>query len=373
MSDKPKKPKTKKPNARDIASLLQSLEHNEENLPEEVREQLQALRGDAATPPAPQAVKTFQQDQLALRRKVEMFYDIQRVRIQTGGRVVGRTVETKGDKTGTPNPIVLAPEDMKSLELRLAELQMYEEHAFKDVVDHLNTIPFYVEVLSDKVTYRGLGATMAAVILSSFDIYREDTVSKMWSFAGLKPLPARRCKQCHTVVVEERDGSAVLGWTHGKGMYVENCALRRAALPEEMTYLSGKSQRPEAGKKLPYNAWLRTKLIGVLAGCLIKSGSLWRKFYDDYKHRLQSEKRGTSDGHRDAMAKRYMVKMLLVDIHKKWRTHLGLPVRGTYQEEYLNHRHDAATPKPEAKPPTERGMTDYNAMMIEEEMRRLER
>jgi hypothetical protein len=75
---------------------------------------------------------------------------------------------------------------------------------------------------------------------------------------------------------------------------------------------------------------------------MLKLGSPWKKQYDDYKHRKATAGWGKSDAHRHAAAIRYMIKMLLLDIHKEWRTHLGLPVRPSYHEEYQGHVHSGA-------------------------------
>jgi hypothetical protein len=104
-------------------------------------------------------------------------------------------------------------------------------------------------------------------------------------------------------------------------------------------YASGTAQRPEAGVKLPYNAWLRTKLVGVLGPVLLKVGSSYRKFYDDYKHRKDSAGWGRSDGHRHQAAIRYMVKMLIAQLWQDFRTYYGLPIRPSYAEEYLARGH----------------------------------
>ena len=99
------------------------------------------------------------------------------------------------------------------------------------------------------------------------------------------------------------------------------------------------AERPTKGEKLHYNSFLKTKLVGVMGSCLLKANSPWRKFYDDYKHRLKSSGKGMSDGHQNAMANRYMVKMLLQELWIDWRTLEGLPVRESYQEGYLGHAH----------------------------------
>jgi hypothetical protein len=97
--------------------------------------------------------------------------------------------------------------------------------------------------------------------------------------------------------------------------------------------------KPTKGQKLPFNRWLKTKMVGVAATNLLRSGSPYRKFYDDYKHRITCAGRGVSDGHRHRMALRYMIKMFLLDVWREWRAAEGLDVRAPYQEEYLGHKH----------------------------------
>lgn len=276
--------------------------------------------------------RTGAQSRIALKRKVRIFYDLQRLRIQTAGR---------GQKKAPESPILLHPYDVELLDRRAAELAAAEATALKDVADHLATLPFYRDVLSDKTRYKGIGPTMAGVILSEFDIAREDTASKMWAFAGLAPVPARRCKACNEVLVPpSAELLEVLGiYRHRKTTKCPQGLEVRA----EHTYESGKTMRPEKGEKLPYNAWLRMKLVGVLAPVLLKVGSPWKKVYDDYKHRKTSAGWGTSDGHRHQAAMRYMIKMLLLDIWREWRAHEGLPVRPSYQEEKLGHAHKATS------------------------------
>jgi hypothetical protein len=104
------------------------------------------------------------------------------------------------------------------------------------------------------------------------------------------------------------------------------------------TFNSGRQQRPVAGQKLNYNAWLRMKLCGVLAPVLLKVGSPYKKFYDNRKQRNIGRNWGQSDAHRHQDAMRYMIKMLLLDIYKEWRAFEGLPVRPPYSEERLGHK-----------------------------------
>lgn len=340
---------------------------------------------------------SFQQTQKALRRYVENFYDIQEMRLAAGGRVAKKP---KKDKNGNPIPEIKLHElDLARLEGQAKALETAEDLALKDVEACLQRIPFYVEVLSNKSIYKGVGPTMAGVILSSFDIAKEDTVSKMWAFAGLRPMPCHRCKYCHAIV---ETSDEIVGessqFKHPKIDKVKCVTKGRDYLNFSDVYASGKAQKPQAGVKLNFNKWLRTKLVGVLgpvilkmttfhcpqckekvvnlkdakgnatdeyahpskkdketgkvivSDCvratvklnkneLIREDAPFRKFYDNYKQRKEQAKWGMNDGHRHNAAIRYMIKMLLLDIYNKWRKFEGLPVRAPYQEEYLGHKH----------------------------------
>jgi hypothetical protein len=270
----------------------------------------------------PPADRTKEQSLFALKKKVRMMYDLQRLRIQAAGR-------TK--KKGEDNPLQLHEVDQAILDARAAELEEYENYALADVKEHLKTIPFYLAFLKE---IKGIGPKMAGVVLTEFDIQREDTSSKMWRFAGLAPVPAKRCKECFRVV--PKDGIHKKKQQDNKPI---KCSLAGKEIPEDQMVDSAQAERPVAGKKLAYNKFLKTKLIGVLAPGLLKCNSPYRKFYDDYKHRKASANWGTNDGHRHNAAMRYMIKMLLLDIWKAWREFEGLEIRPSYQEQYLGHTH----------------------------------
>jgi len=104
------------------------------------------------------------------------------------------------------------------------------------------------------------------------------------------------------------------------------------------------------GQKCCYNQFLRAKLCGVLGSSFLKCNSPYREFYDNMKHRLESEDWGVLSknptdkarpkaGHQHKAATRYMVKMFLRDLYVAWRTLEGLEVAAPYQEAYLGHRH----------------------------------
>ena len=300
--------------------MTENTEPKRTKKPKRTQEEIDALKAAGVE-------RTTDQDRFALRRKVRIFYDLQRMRMQVAGRT-----QKKADGA----EIQLHPYDLATLEKRAQELGESEKRALADVEEHLMSMPFYRDVLlTDREKWRGLGPTMAGVLLSEFDVRIADTVSKFWAFAGLAPIPAWRCRKCNTVVEEhEDDGRGGTFFVHGKS--VIPCDLTGHELIDAEVYASGKAMKPTKGEKLPYNSFLRTKVVGVLAPNLLKLGSPYRKSYDDFKHRWESAGKGKSDAHRHQAAMRYMVKTLLADFWEAWRRHAGLPVRPSYAEEKLS-------------------------------------
>lgn len=262
-------------------------------------EQLRLPRGRKVRKPSSEAAAKER-----MRFAVRYFYDLQRLRIQAGGRA---------PIAERANEMILDAEDSEWMEQTSGNLQALEKQALREIAGLLEYFPVSEWLLSHK----GLGPTLAGVIIAEFNIQRHETVSQMWSFAGLG---------------------------------VRN----------------GRAPKPVKGEKLRYNAWLRSKLIGVMAGNFLKCGCAYREFYDNYKHRRESmrlpcvacgvdaKKRakcencsgtgvgpwGMSKLHRHNASLRYMTKRFLCDLHREWRTLEGLPVRPPYEAEYLdNQRH----------------------------------
>ncbi len=259
-----------------------------------------------------------------LRKAVRYFYDLQKLRIQASNR----------DTRQAEHAIAVLDEHDKDFLGRQGDgIKALEKDALKEVRRLLKGIPIYEKWLKDQ---RGIGPTLSGVLLSEIDITRDETVSCLWSYAGL-------------------------------------------AVDQE----TGKALRLQRGKKCTWNPFLKAKLLKVMSDCLIKANSPWRKYYDDYKTRKknqlvdecmackgtgkvafkeQPDGKGTakkpvkkvcnnckgkikgvpwgcSDAHRHSAACRYMVKMFLLELWKKWRTEEGLPTPNIYAEVYLNRGH----------------------------------
>jgi hypothetical protein len=172
----------------------------------------------------------------------------------------------------------------------------------------------------------GCGETMAAVIISEIDIHKAETVSKIWQYAGL-------------------NSGMVQGKT-AKGKGID----RKVTVHKDLI----RGDKLTQGFLSPYNQFLKAKMVGTLAGCMIRAQSEYAlKFYYPYKHRLEcmdwgkvsknpTDPKRPKAGHQDKAAKRYMIKMFIKDLYVAWRTLEELPVRVPYAEEYLNKVHQVA-------------------------------
>lgn len=242
-------------------------------------------------------------DRQKLRALVRTMYDYQDMRLRTAGRLRLKADDTAQDETNMPEAVF---DDYSVIEGVKVDTQAIEKRLAKEIEREVKSHPLW-DAFFDGV--KGCGPLMSAAILAEFDIERATTVSKMWQFAGLNP-----------------------GMVRGKKKDGDNIVTTD-------TMVRGDRRTP--GFLSPFNGWLRTKLVGVLADCMIRAGSQYRKFYDDYKARLEQEEgwKEESKGHRANAAKRYMIKMFIKDLYVAWRTIEGLEVRAPYQEEYLGHKH----------------------------------
>lgn len=291
-----------------------------------------------------------------IRALVRGGYDLQKLRIQMGNRVIANYKIRLGQRPGMteeqideesqdvlreirsryrklmdalrdkfPKPKEFTGDEVIASYTELCLIQTYvetedaEKRNFKRVELALDEFPIYVEFLQH---VRGIGPMMAGVIVSEFDIHRAKYPSSLWAYSGLDV--------------------AGDGWGRSR---------KKEHLVEREYKSSEGEMKTRVG--ITFNPWLKTKLIGVLAESFIKLRSPWRSVYDDYKHRLENhavygthndknkseDAVRTSKGRRDAMAKRYMIKMFLIELYKKWRTIEGLPVHPPYHEAKLGLKH----------------------------------
>jgi hypothetical protein len=191
-----------------------------------------------------------------------------------------------------------------------------EEASIGRLKKMLEGIPIYDEFLS---WVKGCGPKMAGAILSELDIYAAPYPSSFWRYCGLD------------VVKDPETGEKV-----GRRNW------RR--LMEKTTCVSSSGEFEET-LSLGYNPKIKSKLTFVLGSCLMKANGYYKtEAFDPYRERLEHRPDLNGQNSRKmAMARRYMVKQFLVDLHVYWKKlEQGIDVK-PYQEEKLGKRHSRKT------------------------------
>lgn len=277
----------------------------------------------------------------SLKALVQGAYDLQKLRMQAGNRICQSYYQSHGVTPGTKPAEEMSAEDQKILKRILDEYKLLAEGlskrdpkktfkptqylpefstfqlvaqyqrlhqtellAFRDIETALIGIPIYEQFLK---SVSGCGPAMSAVLLATLDIHRATYPSQFWAAAGLDVAPDGR----------------------GRSRRKEHLVTRQ--------YID-KDGKPAERVGITFNPFLKSKLVFVLAGCLIKSRNPYYKgIYDTYKHRLENHPNWIekTKGHRHNAARRYMVKMLLRDLWEAWRKIEGLPIPPSYPEAKL--------------------------------------
>ena len=253
----------------------------------------------------------------------------------TDGIAKNRTLPTKkgfkgDDLISTYTQLVLVHEYLA--------IEANERAQFTHLAGVLEEIPIYTGFLRD---VRGIGPAMAAVCIAYLDPHKAERPSDFWAYAGLDVAP---------------DGKA-------RSRRKEHLVERR---------YTDRNGEVKVRVGVTYNPWLKSRLLGAMGAVFLRtSGCPYREVYDQYKHRLMTDplrhrvevgeykkayakwKRNETPelkaeidamwppGKIDRAAIRYAVKMFLLDLWNKWRAVEGLPVYGSYHEQVLGHRHVA--------------------------------
>jgi len=285
------------------------------------------------------------QDRQEVKSLVRGCYDVQKLRIQTGNRIVANVRAKLGMNEGEDEEAAKREGNKLLDELRrdyrritdgmkrvpnssfkfdgvIADLAQFflleqydslltvEETHFKRIGRVLEGYPIYTEFL-EKV--KGIGPAMAGVIVSEIDISRAAYASSLWKYAGLDVAgdgAGRSRKKQHLVRVQytDKDGE--------------------------------ESERDS----ITFNPFLKTKLVGVLGPSFLRSHSPYAEEFYNYRTRIENHPahKDKTPGHRKNMAVRYMVKRFLVDLYAAWRAIEGLPVAPEYSEGKLGMVHRQA-------------------------------
>lgn len=195
--------------------------------------------------------------------------------------------------------------------------------------DHFNkTLPGLLEGFEIYDYYlshvRGIGPAMAAVIVRYFDIHKARYPSSFWKYAGLDVVG----------VMDEK--TQEMDW--------QGRSRRKAHLVPRQYQNSEGEVVDTVG--ISYQPFVKTKLMGVVAGSFLKCKSPYAELYYNYKHRLENHPKygaSTMKARRNKMAQRYMVKEFLIDLHANWSDLIGREPTKTYAEWKLGLTHHGET------------------------------
>jgi hypothetical protein len=277
-----------------------------------------------------------------LKTLVRGAYDIQRLRIQMGNRIVGNFKAKLGQEPDHKEDEI--DEDAKKL---LADLRM----RYRKLTDGVKTFPRQATFKGDEVisTYtelcllaqyvgleksetehfarlgkvltefaiwneflldvKGVGPAMAGVIVSEFDIHKARYPSSLWAYAGLDCITYWTLVETFTDDVNvpktfaDPPPNAQMSDIGDVFLLIVNdlsVARYRAASSgrskkkehlREYEY-TDKNGKPAKKMGITFNPFLKTKLVGVLGSSFLRAGdSPYAKIYYDYKCRLESHVR----------------------------------------------------------------------------------
>lgn len=280
----------------------------------------------------------------SIRTMVRGSYDLQKLRIQIGNRIVGNYKSKLGQSPSMPES-ELGAEEKKILDkLRLNyrritdgvadklpsqkkfegdelissytelcllnqyfDLEAKEAKHFRQLEKALEEYPVYTGFLK-KV--KGCGAAMSGVIISEIDIHKAKYASSLWAYAGLDVA------------------------NDGRGR-----SKRKEHLIEQSYIDSEGKEQKKMG--VTFKPFLKTKLVGVLASSFLRCKSPYSEAYYNYKNRLKTDPRHEekSDGHIHNMSIRRMIKIFLIDLYVNWRSLEGLQVNPPYHESKMKLFH----------------------------------
>lgn len=280
----------------------------------------------------------------AIKTAVRGAYDIQKLRIQMGNRVVMNFKSKLGQKPGMKEEDLEAQEQRVINDLRAryrkimdgvksfprkasfkgdevistytelcllsqyVELEDSEAAHFRNLTHALKDEPIYTGFLEG---VRGCGPAMSGVIVSEIDISKAKYASSLWAYAGLDVASDGRGRSRKKEHLVERE------YPNKDGEIAQRVGIT-------------------------FNPFLKTKLY-VLGTCFMKGNPVYKAIYDGYKNRLENHPahKEKTKMHRHNMAMRYMIKRFLVDLYVAWRTIEGLPVHQEYSEGKLGIKHAA--------------------------------
>lgn len=310
----------------------------------------------------------YQENRALLRMLVRTRSDFQDIRKALDNRI-GRKANGQMQDLKEDQKRIFNTQDAEMLKAIADVVDKQESVVEKNLESVLSRFDCVYNWLGDQ---KGVGTMASSWLIGEFDVYKAETVSKMWQFSGMNPGLVRGRKS-----VKKSDYKPEMGIIIKELPAFKGGAVRVEVLTDTLV----RGDRKTPGFLCPFHQRLRAALLGVLADGFIKAKSHYAldHYYalhtpDKYRtdraamknrpelagkygrldlsENLVEERRkgkvvqiawkDTLDGHRDRAAKRKMVKGFLIDFYVAWRRCEGLSVRVPYAEEFLGKVHKKA-------------------------------
>ncbi len=268
-----------------------------------------------------------------LRLLYQLFEEAQRSRIAHGERLRAIFQGRSGSGTETPTDNVDALIKAVSRGESVGAPQILEHAYARAVRGETEAAAALAEAVENHPVWpwlsgvKGIGALLAARLLSRLDITRAKTPSSFWAYCGLGTIPgvAYRCSECGFEVAypvgyrsqeahTTRSGSVCVGELER----VEDANATRVA--PRRSLLGGRAGYDAQARKSCY-------LIGV---SMLRCRSEYRSFYDQERGRLATFRPGWATKRCHLSALRLMEKAFLRDLWIAWRKAAGLPIVAPY-------------------------------------------
>lgn len=253
------------------------------------------------------------------------------------------------------------------------DLEKQEQTHVRRLDGILEDYPIYKHFLEG---VKGCGSMMSAVILSEIDIHKAQYASSLLKYCGIdvvgywqrdriEHLGGAAVSEEHRAVILNRhverdplhghenkvDGKRIMFANNELWFNVEHNGANLRVIYTHVG-LGGRSKKKEhlversyidkdgnEAKRMgiTFSPLIKTKLLGVLAPCIIKCKGEYSQVYYDWKNRYAADSRHTekTKGHIHKMAIRKMIKQFLQDLYNVWRKLEGLPVTEPYAVQKL--------------------------------------
>lgn len=310
-----------------------------------------------------------------------------------------------------PTPTKFQPTTLINSYSELLLVDQYLRHLENEEINigqleqALSEYPIYTNYLK---TIPGIGPKIAGVIISEIDIYQTKYVKSAWVYAGLDTViygeyeddngKKHQLSQAELTAFYKENGSNAEITVNGHPVVFKTKGRDRSRVSLVQRPYRTASGEEALRNSISFNAYLKTKLIGVLGGSFLKQASTtvdgermgtaareglastlgWKptkgasatvkkaevirflrengyvvetsigrfaKIYYDYRGRIEKSVKpshqGLTPAHIHNMAIRYMIKMFLRELYIVWRHLENLPIYKDYASAKLGYTHDS--------------------------------